>query len=299
MDNIRSIYFINSSGQRANLYHAESPQFFEMGYRRGFSAPEIEIHWQKYANGVTKVLKRQLKPRYVSMKMMAMGESRAERDAVFFDMVSKLMDVSGGEDGKLYVMRSDGTEVYINCVYSSGLSVEEQYRRYQSFILEFYAADPYFYKDAPNTVIEIPASQKLTLGDTLALGEHVLGETSGTASGIVSNHGSEPLKPVIKAVGISGSITIKNLTTGVEIALSGVTIPTGSTLVIDTRDDTKDIYILAEDGTTYPAGQYLDWENLDFSFDIVPGDNIVSFEVSIGSMTDQIIFEMSERYLSA
>ena len=300
MGNIRSIYFINSQGERADLYFSLSPWFWEMGHRRGFTAPEVELYKQKYANGTTKVLKKKPKPRTVSMKMIAMGSSRSERDAVFFDMVAKLIDLSGdGKNGRLYVMRSDGTEVYLNCVYSSGLDIEEQYRKYHTFTLEFYGADPYFYKDAPNTVIEVPASQKLTLGDDLFLGTHTLGETSGTASGIVTNTGSAPLQPVIKVIGVYGGITIKNNTTGAEIALTNIAVPDGWTLVIDTRDDTKDIYMLDTEGGTHPAGQYLDWENLDFDFDIASGENDIMFNVAEGSYTDSILFEMAERYLSA
>ena len=60
MDNIRSIYFINSQGERADLYFSLSPWFWEMGHRRGFTAPEIELYTQKYVNGTTKVLKKKI-----------------------------------------------------------------------------------------------------------------------------------------------------------------------------------------------------------------------------------------------
>ena len=105
----------------------EITRWWELRGRSGFTAPEMEIISQRYANGVTKILKRMLTPRTVSVKMVVTGDTTAERDASFFSMIKRLMDLNGGDTGKLYVRRSDGMVVYLNCAYSSGLSIVEEY----------------------------------------------------------------------------------------------------------------------------------------------------------------------------
>ena len=73
----------------------------------------------------------------------------------------------------------------------------------------------------------------------------------------------------------------------------------GQTLVIDTRDDSKNIYLVNADGTTIQAGQYLNWSNTNYEFPLVPGENNISYVGSTGSTVEQLEFSAAERYLSA
>jgi len=302
MDNrvFPSLTFVNAKGVQTVLVEKNLKTFFEIRGRSGFTAPDVELITQKYFDGTTKVLKRQVQPRTVAVNMIAVGKSEAHRDDLFFKMISQLMDISGGEIGKLYVTRSDGLVVYLNCAYSSGLNVTEDYRRFQQFTLEFYAADPYFYWDLDDAEILLGADSKITLRDKLMLGQgHTLGEIIGDGHGFIENNGTETILPVIKATRINGSFTIENITTGQILTLNNIVTEENETLVIDTRGATKSIKIIDANGSERAAGQYLDWSNINMEFEIAPGKNEIVFSSSIGSYTEGITLEMSQRYLSA
>ncbi len=300
MDNFESLTFVNSSGQEVYLSNPDITRWWELRGRAGFTAPEIEIISQKYANNVTKILKRLIQPRTVSVNMVLTGASTAERDTVFFEMVSRLMDVEGGATGKLYVRRSDGMVVYLNCAYSSGLSIVEEYRKFHRFTLEFYAPDPYFYRDLEDTSIDVNVGNYLTLSDSLMIGEyHRIGEFSSEGSGVINNTSTENLQPVIQLQGVYGNITINNQDSGYSIIINNLYMTTGQTLVIDTRDDSKNIYIENPDGTTIQAGQYLEWNNSDYEFPIIPGENHISYTGSPGSVIEKLEFSTAQRFLSA
>lgn len=302
MDNrvFPSLTFVNKKGVQTVLAEKNLKTLFEIRGRSGFTAPDVELITQKYFDGTTKVLKRQVQPRTVAINMIAVGKSEAHRDDLFFKMISQLMDVSGGEIGKLYVTRSDGLVVYLNCAYSSGLNVTEDYRRFQQFTLEFYAADPYFYRDLEILRVELPSESRITLRDRLLFGSgHVLGETTGEGYGIVKNTGSESILPVIKTKRLNGDFRITNKTTNQTLILNDIVTTTDQTLVIDTRPSTKSIKIVNSDGSWTAAGQYLDWANINMDFEIAPGENQIEFSAGVGSYTDGIDIEMSERFLSA
>ena len=300
MDNYESLVFVNGSGETVELSTPETTKWWELRGRSGFTAPEIEIISQKYANGVTKILKRLLTPRAVTVNMVITGDTTQERDASFFGMISKLMDIDGGNTGKLYARRSDGLEVYLNCAYSSGLSIVEEYRKLHRFTLEFYAPDPYFYRDLPDAAININPGSYLTLSDTLLFGNyHKIGEITSFGSGVIDNDSGESIQPVIRLQKAVGTLTITNEDSGYSIIISGISMTSGQTLVIDTRDDSKNIYIENPDGTTVQAGQYLEWSNTNYEFPILPGQNHISYDGSAGSAIESLTFSMSERFLSA
>ena len=73
----------------------------------------------------------------------------------------------------------------------------------------------------------------------------------------------------------------------------------GQTLVIDTRDDSKNIYLENTDGSTTQAGQYLEWNNSNYEFPIISGDNNISYTGSMGSIVERLEFFMAQRFLSA
>ena len=299
-ETFESLVYENASGIRTVLSDSMISSYWEMRGRTGFSAPEIEIITQKYASGVTKVLKRITQPREVSIQMVVTGKNRAKRDTLFFEMIDQIMDISGGDVGKLYITRGDGVTVYLNCSYSSGLSVQEEYQKFHKFTLSIYAADPYFFRDLADVLVDLPPESKLTLRDWVVLGEgHVLGETSGIGRGTIRNATGSRMDPIIRAKKISGNFSITNLTTGNELVLKNINSLTSDTLVIDTRETSKSIFLEHADGTKTAAGQYLDWGNIDLDFPIIPGDNDIRYEAGAGSYTEGVVFQMSERYISA
>lgn len=298
MDRNRRIYFENASGEQITLNSPEISKWFELGSKSGFAAPDVEIKKQKYANGVTKILKRTVLPRTVSFVMLVIGTSDAERDRIFANIANKLIGTTEEGEGKLYIQKSDGMTVYLNCVYSAGMNIKDQYRKARRFALEFYAADPYFYRDLPLAVLGFSARGRLALRDGVALGNHKLGEITGETSGNIENTCDEILHPYIDAGRVRGSLTIENYTTGSSLKFSGINTPLGGNLIIDTREKSKGIYIKKADGEKVSAGQYLDWNELDFDFEIAPGNNDIHCVVGQGSYTDAIKFHLAERYLS-
>lgn len=300
MDKIRSLRYVNASGQEVILSDPSITKWFELRGRSGFTAPQIDLVTQKYANGTTKILKRQLQPRTVTVSMIVIGDSNVERDAVFFEMVDRLMDMKGGEIGKLYVKRSDGMVVYLNCVYSSGLSILEEYNDFHRFTLEFYAPDAWFYKDLDDLTISAHANSFLTLGDNLLIGSyHKMGEFTSVGDGVIHNTSSEILQPVIRLHNVRGTVSITNEASGETISMINMNMMNGQTLIIDTRDESKNIYIENVDGSKTGAGQNLEWSNSDNNFPILPGDNSISYNGSAGSRIEYLTFSMAERYLSA
>lgn len=302
MDDVyESLIFENTLGERIELSVAGNSELWEVIGRTGFSAPPVEMVTQRYANGMTKMLRRLISPRTVSVSMVVRGDTREERDAVFFDMIGKLFGRSGDGEGKLHVMRSDGSEVYLNCIYSDGLdTLTEQYKKFHRFTLSFYAPDPYFYHDLTPVEIRIPPTNMLTLSNLLQVGNyHKIGEYTGEGEGVIYNASQVAINPVIKLKSPRGNCTIENQTTGERIVLSGLLLAQDDTLIIDTTERGKGIFVQHADGTRSPAGQYLDWESLDFDFHIAVGVNEISFTVGAGSYTEGLTFEMTERFLSA
>lgn len=299
MDNmLRKLVYENASGQQVILSDPAIQQYFEVGGRSGFTAPEIELVTQKYINGQEKIVGRIIKPRTVTMSFIITGNSPAKRDAVFFDMISRLIDVSGSETGKLYIKRSDGKTVYLNCAYSSGLSVVEQYERFHRFTLEFYASDPYFYNDHEFTVsISDIESDIVTLSNDLFLGVWYLGIGNINGNGVVVNYLEEDVEPIIQIKGRRQNITIVNNTTNERIAFTNLPLFQGDMLVIDTREQSKDARIEKEDGTVISALQYLDWSTMNMSLRLVPGSNGISY-AGYGEI-QPMTFSYSQQFLSA
>ena len=293
-----SLTYENAAGIQTILSNRSVSSYWELRGRSGFSAPTVQLITQKYVNGAEKIIGRIVKPRTVKINMVVTGGSRAKRDALFFDMIAKLMDTGKGETGRLYVTRSDGKTVILNCAYSSGLNVADQYRKLQKFTLEFYASDPYFYASTmpqtiPATDIDVKTlSEDLYLDDSWSLGD-------GICSGIgqVDNPSDLPVEPVISITGARKTLQITNQTAGWSINLSGMDLAGTDRLVIDAREKSKDIYIVHADGTTESGLQYLDWSVLDFGMPLEPNGNTILW--SSDGTANQLTFEASQQFLSA
>lgn len=146
------VYFVNSAGKKAILSSPDNRHLWELRGRTGFTAPQYDLFYEKFASGKTHYFGKSLKPRTPTMKMVCVGKDSAERDRVFFNMVDILMDINETTEGKLYLKRFDGVMVYLNCVYSSGLDITEEYKKLHKFTLEFFAADPLYYQVSDPTI---------------------------------------------------------------------------------------------------------------------------------------------------
>ena len=286
MEYSESLIFVNSSGEWAILSDAGTRPMWELRNRSGFTAPDIELITQKYVNGINKVVGRIILPRTIRMNFVLVGETTVERDQLFAELVEKLMNTDKGENGKLYVRTTSGQTYVLNCAYSSGLNITDEYRKFHRFTLEFYAEDPYFYSDDVTAEIDFGGSGLITLSDTLTLG-----------SGAVVNPFTRALDPVFRIAGSRTGIVIRQTATGKVIQFDGLTMSGSDVIVIDTRDRYKTAYIQHADGTRDSILGNMDWNNPDLSMPMLAGGNNIEVEsVGIGSPLE---VTLALSYLSA
>ena len=299
MSNIfESLVYENGRGVKTVLSGEFLTDRWELRGRSGFSAPQVELITQKYVNGRQQIVGRIIQPRTVTFNMIVVGDSAQERDAIFFQMVDRLLDVGGGDIGKLYITRTDGKEVFLNCAYSSGLSIVEEYKKFHRFTLEFFAADPYFYSTYTDTqAVPVVESNVATLADDLYLGVWYLGVGDLVGQGVVTNSAGGDIEPILRIKGRRMSITIRNEMTGKSISLEDTDLTNGDELVIDTRSQSRNAYIIREDGSIESAMQYIVWTELEIDFPLVPGNNLITWE-GYGDY-EPLYIDTTQQYLSA
>ena len=299
MSNIfESLVYENARGVKTVLSGEFLTDRWELRGRSGFSAPQVELITQKYVNGRQQIVGRIIQPRTVTFNMIVVGDSAQERDAIFFQMVDRLLDVGGGDIGKLYITRTDGKEVFLNCAYSSGLSIVEEYKKFHRFTLEFFAADPYFYSTYTDTqAVPVVESNVATLADDLYLGVWYLGVGDLVGQGVVINSSGGDIEPILRIKGRRMSITIRNEMTGKSISLEDTDLTNGDELVIDTRSQSRNAYIIREDGSIESAMQYIVWTELEIDFPLVPGNNLITWE-GYGDY-EPLYIDTTQQYLSA
>lgn len=282
-DVYESLIYENASGVRTVLSDSAVTTNWELRGRSGFSAPDVELITQKYINGQTKIVGRIIKPRTVTMNMIVRGSSTKDRDDIFFKMIEDLIDVDGGDIGKLFVKRSDGSTVYLNCSYASGLKVKEEYKLFHRFTLEFYAEDPYFYSEDLIETVELTQSgTPITLGEDLTLNGWCLDwTTSVTGSGTIDNPYSHEADPIYKIAGFRVDLTISNGEK--SLSFDDLDMEQTDVIVIDTRERYKQAYILHPDGTRTDILGNLVWNDADLSLPLAPGYNLITVASSLGA----------------
>ena len=264
-----ALSYVNPSGKTVKISDTSVTKYWELRGRSGFAAPDVELITQKFANGTTKVLKRFIAPRTVRINMVLVGDTTAERDQYFAEMVRDLIDIGGGNTGQLYITRSDGTTVYLNCIYSSGMNVVDEYRKFHRFTLEFYASDPYFYKD----------QTWITLMENRSGGGSIYSLMGPPIT--VVNNGDAPIQPVIRIKNsVSDNAPWMNFRINGTVIFSIYfrNITTYDTFVIDTRDNSKDIYIIDSINRITSAWNELMWSVSSMDVNIPVGTSEVSID---------------------
>lgn len=292
-----SLVYENAAGVRTILSSPAITQYWELRGRSGFSAPPVEVITQKYVNGNVRVVNTIKQPRIVSINMIVTGKTAAQRDKYFFEMVNRLMDTTKGDVGKLYITRSDGLKVHLNCAYSSGLDVVDDYSTFHRFTLEFYAADPYFYGMESVQTAEWNEGNLLTLSQTLTLGYWCLGWGNLSATKLLTNKLYGSVDPIYEIEGVRKSIMIRNASVRTFIEFDGLQMANGDTLVIDTRERYKRAYIRHKDGTETTAMGALRWKTISLSLPVPPGESYLRAE-SVGENYPLNVIMMNQ-YLSA
>lgn len=276
MDKVfRSLVYENAAGGRVVLSAPNMTQYWELGGRSGFTAPSVKLITEKYVNGNERLINSILSPRTVRINMVLTGKTSAIRDKVFFSMVDVLMDTSKGDTGKLYVTRSDGRTVILYCAYSGGMDIEEQYRRFNLFTIEFYAADPYFYT--------LPIKQTLyftdnsfTLSDTLYLSDRTIGWGTMEGALLAENRTGNVANPVYEIAGTREDIEIKNASVRKSVKFTGLSLEPSDVLVIDTRPRYKSAYIRHADRTVDTALGSLSWSTISLDLPLPEGNSYIT-----------------------
>ena len=265
MDSNDLVYFVNSQGEQAVLSSPGNAQYWELRGRSGFTAPDVDVFSDKYASGVVRYRGKALKPRNCSMSMVCRGDSEAERDAVFFRMVDILTDANGTGEGKLYVRRSNGSIVHLNCVYSGGMNIVEKYKKLHLFTLKFYAADPWFYGpekeyDLNPLYSESAEDRKITIDNV---------KTGAVCRFTVSS-------------GYFQGGYVENSTTGKKFTIAGysghtVSIPSNNTLEINFGHDRPQVTLESASGSIKDGSKFLIWDETDADFGLTEGQNVIDF----------------------
>lgn len=300
MSNIfQSASYITADGDEIILGMKGNRKWFEIYSRHGFGAPEIEIENREYANGAVRTLSAKLKPRECGLQMVAIGKSCRERDSIFFDMVSRLIQVGSKEEwGKLKVRRTDGIDVYLNCLYTGGMDEAiEGYKKFYRFPLEFFAGDAYFYDDKETVIRSEELATPIRLHDGLFLGKWRL--NSGITDITIENTG-EVLYPIIEVTGPATNIRITNNTTGKTIAIDpSYSLLSGYSIILDCRENHRGI-TLRNDSTGSTAdisnklalGSSLIWP-------FIKGTNRLSLYYTGSANSSGYEIHYQKRYLSA
>lgn len=292
------VYFTNSAGRTVYLSSPSISKWWELRGRKGFTAPEYEMITEEYINGIIRIIERKMKPRECTLKMVLVGDTTAQRDKAFFDMLDVLTDISKGELGKLYVRRSDGRIVYLNAAYTGGMNVEEQYRLFHLFELSFIAPDAYFYGVNSSETIPLTIGNIIRPHAWLKVGSGwKVGSSEITGAATITNDLGEVIEPVFRVDRSFSFLNIFNSVTQKTIVLRGLTLGAGQVLVIDTRSTSKGIYVENPDGTKTNAISILSFENLlDFPLEI--GANPISVSGS-GSLDISVSYDLNYRYKGA
>ena len=269
----KSLVYENAAGSRAVLSAESTEQYWELRGRSGFSAPDVRLVTEKYVNGNERIVNRIVQPRTVNINMIVRGKNSAIRDKVFFSMIDVLMDTSKGEVGKLYVTRSDGRTVILNCAYSGGLNVKEQYRNFHTFTLTFYAADPYFYTIPITQTLTFDSDAYLTLADDLFLGNIRLDWEVTSGMVLAENRTGGAADPIYEIQGTQQDIEIRNRSTRKSIIFENMNMDPGDVLVIDTRPKYKSAYYRHKDGTVSTALGCLKWSTISLSLPLPQGQS--------------------------
>lgn len=140
--------YINARNEEIVLDDDENSFAHELVGRTGMELPQIETEVVTYGDGSQDIVLSRMKSRTVTCYFWVDLDNKVEFERKFREMKSQLLQVGTrmGNWGKLKVRRTDGTYLYLNCIYKNGLDamVRDSNVR-MKFSLTFEATDPLFY----------------------------------------------------------------------------------------------------------------------------------------------------------
>lgn len=291
---VNQLIYENSHGVQTVLDGEIAPWREVMG-RTGCSAPYVKYSETTYANGVTETTSVSMLSRDVSLFFWMEGFDKAERIAAFRALKLKLLEVGKKNTwGKLKFRCSDGTWLYLNCIYAGGLSSEtETDASFQNFVLDFHSADPLFYSDTDTSVNLTPtAATALKMPFQFGVGVNFRGVRSSVYQHIISLN-SFMAYPDIIVVGPASGIQFENVATGKKVNFKNdFALVSGESLRISTRplyqkvEKTDTLSVVTDVTAQLAAGATLRWA-------LNHGNNLI--KVSIAGMTEETSCTMTYR----
>lgn len=140
--------YINARNEEVILDDDENSFAHELVGRTGMEMPQIETEVVTYGDGSQDIVLSRLKSRTVTCYFWVDLDNKIEFERHLREVKSQLLQVGSrmGNWGKLKVRRTDGTYLYLNCIYKSGLDAMVRDGNVRlKFSLSFEATDPLFY----------------------------------------------------------------------------------------------------------------------------------------------------------
>lgn len=292
-----SVYYQTADGDEIPISTPSTKKYWEMYGREGFGAPELKTESRLYADGSTRTLAAIIQPREMTLNMVLIGDTTEERDTMYRDIASRLIQTGSAEEwGRLRICRSDGEWVFINCLYTGGMDTPDNLPTIRQFALEFLADDPYFYDEAEFVIESASLARQVYLSSDLYLGNWTL--KGGLTDLSVPNDG-EVNYPVVEVYGPASVIKLTNRTTGKTLAMDPTfSLLSGQVLTLDCREHQRCITLTdvsgAETDITHrlALGSSLNWP-------LKKGRNIISLYYSDSSRDSGFRLSFRKRWKSA
>lgn len=291
--------FINANGDEIVLSSPEVGDCWETYGRSGFDAPPLRVESRQLADGSTEILAIIMEPRQLTVEMVAVGEDSVEREAIMRRIASGLVQTGSRQNwGKLKIRRNDGSSVFIDCAYVSGLeNVVRDLPRVQRFQIIFQSGNGYFYDTTETAVTTSSLAQPIYLSDDLYLDEDLY-LNDGITDIEIDNDG-ELFFPQIDIFGPASVIRMTNSATGKTLAVaSDFILLSGQKLTFDCREHSRKITLQSTDGTVtditekLALGSSLIWE-------VEKGTNVISVYYTDSSDESFARIRYYRRYFSA
>ena len=296
--------YINARGNEIILDDDEHSFLGELAGREGFEAPAVSLTNVKYGNGSEEVISAALKSRELTCYFWVETQNRAKFERRFNELKSELIQVGkkSGNWGQLRVRRSDGSYVYINCIYSEGLNdaiYDSPVRK--NFSLTFMASDPYFY-DSYDTVQEIRIFEEgayLHFGTVFHFGSGTHFRSSDTLHTELVWLNSHMAYPEITITGPARNLLLRNVGTGKVIEFDPeFELLADESVVIRTMPLERSAVWHRYDGTERNALRYLTPDSaLDWYLEA--GENELQYRNSDNNQISVCTLKYRQGWLSA
>lgn len=231
----------------------------------------------------------QVQPREIDFPVLVRAVDRPTLEQKLRDL-AKAMCPHNAAEGTLRVTRADFLTRMLAGVLLGGLAGSQGQSAgayWQKVVLTFKCSDPFWSTESPASV-SFEASAPLLYFPIFPL---VMAGGSEFATEEVNNEGDVEAWPVWTIHGPGANISLRNLTTGKDLSLSGLTLLAPDTLEIDTRVGYKTITVNGTSMFNYLAASSSLWS-------LTPGNNTIRVEISGIDPSTTTVMEYYERYYS-